>query len=227
MTDSLPARRMPCQELREVLIKALAPCPNVRGTCQNNVRWKPEEGHIPRGICGACGSLDDVELVLIVAEPGDPHDGERYPLEASPEEYLAKLHAHAWDCFEHGRDQFHRNIRSILDACFPNEGFETQMRKTWITESVLCSARKEGDSVPMVVSRTCVNAYLDAQLQLLAGRTVALLGGKAQKRARYLVRAALRGASVAPPGCNFLQAKESWKIIAINVKKRRESLTNK
>jgi hypothetical protein len=54
---------------------AFAPCPAVGRQCRD-ARWSPREGHVPRGFLGAIGQLSEVELVLVVAEPGDPLAGE-------------------------------------------------------------------------------------------------------------------------------------------------------
>ena len=217
---------MPCPELRDLVLSALAPCRHLQGACREFVTWNPTAGHIPRGTCGACGTLEEVELVLVVAEPGDPHTGETYPTEATPEEYFARFYTHQWNCLEHGRDLFHRNIRFIMESCFPGDDFHTQMRKTWITESVLCSAPVECGPLPHVVWKTCTESYLHEQLRLLEGRTIALLGGKAQQRAGSRYRA-IHCKSVAPPGCNQNDAREGWLRIAERVAERRQKTKHK
>lgn len=95
---------------------------------------------MPRGFLGAAGSLEEVELVMVFAEPGDPHEGERH-------EGMTTAYDYATFGFSTGKDLFHRNVREILSLCWPEMSFEQQMRKVWLTESVLCSARKEGGSV--------------------------------------------------------------------------------
>jgi hypothetical protein len=74
---------LPCPELLEVLLPAYRPCRNFAGTCEGRVGstpegWRPEKGHVPRGFIGAFGTLDDVKLVLVVAEPADPLPGEQH-----------------------------------------------------------------------------------------------------------------------------------------------------
>jgi hypothetical protein len=108
------------------------------------MRWAPDEGHVPRGFCGAGGTLEEVRLVLVVAEPGDPHAGERHGANPAAEGRLDSAYAYAYECFKSGKDLFHRNVRLILNLCWPDIDFDEQMRRTWITESVLCSARTEG-----------------------------------------------------------------------------------
>jgi hypothetical protein len=63
--------------LAALLAPAYAPCVELRRAC-TEMRWNPEFGHVPRGFLGAAGRLKEVELVLVFAEPGDPHDGERH-----------------------------------------------------------------------------------------------------------------------------------------------------
>jgi len=215
-------RFLPCSELRGILLPAYDPCHGFKAQC-TSMRWNPAHGHVPRGFCGALGKLSEVELVLIVAEPGDPHESESH-VANSPEEFLAAVCRYAYDCFESGTDQYHRNIRYILDRCWPGLTFAEQMRRAWITESVLCSAPIEGGSVPTAVSQCCVDSYLHKQLAALPNAVVATLGSKAQKRTAQLERALgrefIHGAAAAPPGCNFHGARESWDRIADAVRKR-------
>ncbi len=178
------------------------------------MRWNPPRGHVPRGFCGALGRLGDVQLVLIVAEPGDPHEGESCSAD-SPEEFLEATCRYTYGCFATGKDQFHRNIRErILDKCW-SKAFAEQMRRTWITESVLCSARKECGPVSAPVVKCCVNSYLEPQLAALPPLAViATLGAKAEKRTAHLEwalgREFIHAGAAAPPGCNFKGVKESW-----------------
>jgi len=62
----------PNPRIIELLLTAYEPCPSFSSACKS-MRWVPERGHIPRGFCGATGDLDEVDLVLVCAEPGDPH----------------------------------------------------------------------------------------------------------------------------------------------------------
>jgi hypothetical protein len=194
--------------IRNVLNPAFEPCAGFAGAC-SSLKWKPEVGHCPRGFLGATGDLADVELVLVFAEPGDPHPSEKHDGSIdSPLKYAEK-------CFTEGRDLFHRNVRYVLDLCFPGETIEKQLRKAWLTESVLCSAAKEGGHVPVAASRNCSARYLVPQLNLLPKAFVAAMGAKAQRR---LVEAGatnfFAAAAVAPPGASRPEAKASWLALA-------------
>jgi len=68
----------PCAELRELLLPAYAPCTHFGGACKGVAKWDTGKGYAPRGFVGALGSLDEVELVLVAAEPGDPLPGETH-----------------------------------------------------------------------------------------------------------------------------------------------------
>ena len=181
------------------------------------MRWQPEVGHIPRGLCGATSAPSDVRLVLVVAEPGDPHVNEIYHPNSLPEEMFETVCQYAYASFGTGRDQFHRNIRAILDDCWPSMSFHEQLRRTWITESVLCSASVECGAVPSAVVRNCVERYLDRELALFPNAVVASLGGKARNRMKALQRRYIRAGSVAPPGCNQRKVREPWKAIVAAV----------
>jgi hypothetical protein len=190
-------------EIAAILEPAYGPCIEFGSAC-SDMRWQPERGHVPRGFFGAVGDLTEVELVLVFSEPGDPHDDETHT-------GLDSAYARAAMGFGSGRDQFHRNVRAILDLCWPGLPFEEQMRKTWLTESVLCSAAKEGGSVPVRVSRACGNRYLLQQLAKFPTALVVALGGKAQRRLRDLgVTTFLAAGAVAPPGCNRKEIRDSW-----------------
>ena len=86
-----------------------------------------------------------------------------------------------------------------------------------ITESVLCSANTECGLVPSTVHRNCVDIYLGRELAVLPNVVIAAVGGKAHERMRRLPLPFIRVGSVAPPGCNQRQVRESWKTIAAAV----------
>lgn len=160
--------------LLDVILPAYAPCESFRAAC-SQMRWSPTEGHVPRGFCGALGAVAEVDLVLITAEPGDPLPGELHSgIESTVVYSLRGLREEV--------TPFHRNIRLILNLCFPNQSLDEQLRRTWRTNSVLCSATVEGGPVPRAVESTCMRRYLVPQLALLPHALVAALGSKAQKR---------------------------------------------
>lgn len=196
----------PTKALLQVLTPAFAPCQEFHGTC-NTMRWAPDAGHVPRGFYGALGTLAEVELILVFAEPGDPHPGEQHSGLQSAFDYAGKA-------FGTGMDLFHRNVRSILDSCWPELSFTEQMRKTWMTESVLCSAKKEGGSVPMKAAHACSKRYLKKQIELMPAALVVALGTKAETRLSAIgVENFLAVSAAAPPGANRPKARESWKAI--------------
>ena len=190
----------PNPELRTVLLAAYSPCNAFAGPC-SAMRWDPARGHVPRGFFGATSALEDVELVLVCAEPGDPHASESHA-GSSAGEMLDSAYDYAYNCFKTGTDLFHRNVQLILNLCFPGSSFDEQMRRAWITDSVLCSARVEGGSVPASAARACRSRYLEAQLDLLPNAVVAALGSKARDRLAGYGREVIPAFAAAPPGCN-------------------------
>lgn len=196
-----------------LLEPAYAPCVEFQRAC-SEMRWDPDHGHVPRGFLGASGAVEEVELVLVFAEPGDPQEGECHT-------GLESAYRYTTLCFATGKDLFHRNVRKILAMCWPTLSVEQQMRKTWLTESVLCSARKEGGFVSAAASRACGKHYLRAQLELFPKALVVALGGKAEARLKALrVVNFMRAYAAAPPGCNSHQAQQSWKQIAKELQRR-------
>jgi hypothetical protein len=208
---------LPAAKLIENLLPAYGPCPAFQLECVQ-ARWEPEKGFVPRGFLGATGSLQDVRLVLLTAEPGNPLAGEAY--HGSPLEMLEQAHGFNFDLVEHSRVRkdrnfiFHRNLRLVLDLAWPGLSLERQLQRTWITDTYLCSARTEGGSVPTAAEQRCAGSYLRQQLALFpAASLVIALGGKAKARADRIGIGAYRVFSVAPPGCHRRAARSSWEEI--------------
>ena len=76
---------LPASEPIENLLPAYVPCAALQHEC-SSAWWDPGKGYVPRGLPGAVGSLQDVRLVLLTAEPGDPLTDETYY--GSPAEML-------------------------------------------------------------------------------------------------------------------------------------------
>ena len=148
-------------KLEDVLLKAYGPCLAFVGAC-SEMRWDTARGHVPRGFCGAAGELVEVKLVLVCAEPGDPHSDEHYG-GGNSQSQLQRAYLHAYKSYREGTDLFHRNIRLILGLCWPDCTFDQQLRKTWLVDSVLCSARTEGGRVSGTVESECRRRYLERQ----------------------------------------------------------------
>jgi len=206
-------------KLNQTLAAVLGPayrCPAFDTSCTDR-RWDPPEGHVPIGFAGALGSLSEVELVLVVAEPGDPH--------GEPHTGLRSAYDHAMDCFRAGRDPFHQNVMRILELCWPGPGvsFDDRWRKTWLTESVLCAAEVQGGRAPSRVVQECGARYLRPQLSLLSQALVVALGAAARER---LVSLGIVGFAEAdhPSTRRFPQSLESWKRIPQALRRHRQGL---
>lgn len=205
----------PASDVLRLLQPAFEPCVGFQGrACAQNT-WDPQAGHVPRGFCGAVGGANEIRLVLVCAEPGDPHPSENHASDGTPEGRLDSVSRYAWECVRNGNDRFHKNLRTILDLCWPGTDFETQMRRTWITDSVLCSAKKEGGRIPVAVERECANRFLLPQIGLFPGAIVAALGKKAEHRMRQAgIGDFVAVGTAAPPGCNQTGVRESWHHLA-------------
>lgn len=167
----------------------MAPCPHFAGVCATHCTWRPAAGHIPRGFVGGNGPSKNIRLILVNAEPGDPADDERY--EEPSTEWVSSHSKIVEGMLENdslrrgGRPApFHRNLRKILNLCWPEVPLARQLEVTWITEAVLCSARASGGKVIKEVERTCVETYLAPQIGILSNAFVLALGGKAKARLR-------------------------------------------
>lgn len=202
-------------ELQAILAPAYPCSEMLSGACFGKMLWNPAQGHVPRGFVGATGELSEVQLVLVVAEPGPP---------ATDEEHsglLQSAYDYAVESFRAAKGVFHQNVRSILDLCWPGLSFDEQLRRFWLTESVLCSAESALGRVPRQVEHACGHRYLLRQLKLFPSALVVGLGGKSHQRLKQLgVRDFLRVHAVAPPAGNKPKSKETWKRIPIGLRSR-------
>ncbi|MBG6180495.1 hypothetical protein [Arthrobacter sp. CAN_A1] len=206
----------PDDKLSALLREAYQPCSNF-GTCRE-AQWDPESGHIPRGFLGATGALDDVELVMVFAEPGHPHRGEVYDSEDSPDTLLENGMRHAYESFANGTDLFHRNVRWFMGQLYPDLTFDEQLRHVWLTDGRLCSIDNE---IGRVSGRICAERYLRAELEMLPNATVVAFGGKAHDYVRRLKIEYVKAYALAPPGANHKPARPSWEKALEVIESRR------
>lgn len=220
MMASMPTglRYAPCPELVEVLAPAYR-CRQFDEACAGNARWDPSAGFVPRGFIGALGRLRDVRLVLLLAEPGNGLPGETHPFDGDPRALIEDLGRYVFEQFDRRPTLFHRNIRYILDQCWPGTSLREQLTRTWVTETYLCSAVGSTAPVPLRSWTACRRTYLEPQLELLCDRVIVALGGKAWQRAptSTLIH---RAFSPAPPGCNQRGARASWDAVGALVRQK-------
>ena len=60
---------LPHPTIRKLILTAFQPC-KYFGTCVE-ANYQPGSGHVPRGFLGATANLEDVEAVIVLAEPVD------------------------------------------------------------------------------------------------------------------------------------------------------------
>lgn len=202
---------LPSPQLVRILLPAFAPCQHFGDSCAGIATWAPENGHVPRGFIGAFGSLEEIDLVLVIAEPGDPLKGEHHDVEGTdPEAVINRVAGYVFEQFETQRTQFQRNLRRILDGCWPDMPLRDQLRRTWVTESYLCSAPRESGPVPWASAKACVQDYLAQEVDLLADRAIVACGRKAQRRLRLVGGEYLEVGAVAPPAGNLPRVRAEW-----------------
>lgn len=204
----MPSHRLPCPELLSVLRPAYLPCCHF-GDCAEAV-WSPERGHVPRGYLGATARAENVRLVLVFAEPGDPQPSEVYSAANcgnKPDDMIKAVTETSYRCFRTGQDLFHRNVRWFLSSAFPGLSFDQQLQLTWLTEGRLCSFAAETGGRK---DRRCAQHYLERQLDALPNAQVVAAGGKAQDYLRKMRRRFIPCYAFAPPGANHKPARPSW-----------------
>ena len=206
----------PNSALIDLLQDAYAPCKNF-GVCRE-ARWQPANGHIPRGFLGATGELSEVELIMVFAEPGIPHDEERYDPKAHSTDLLLAGVEHTYKCFSTGTDLFHRNTRWFLDQLYPDLSFDEQLRHIWMTEGRLCSIANE---IGNTRDRTCAKHYLSRQLDMLPNATTVAFSRKAHHYMRGMDTDWVKAFALSPPGAKQTKARPSWAEAIAKVKARR------
>jgi hypothetical protein len=157
-------------------------------------------------------------LVLVSAQPGSPYEGERHDGHNSPHEYANSAYGYSTRVLLDSKKPFQRNVRHLLDLCWPDTPFDKQLRAVWLTQSVLCTPRKQ---VSRRVCETCGERYLRAQLALFPNALVVALGNDPRDRLRAIgVTDFLAVAAVGPPEGNKRRARESWRQIPMELRRR-------
>ena len=132
---------LPAVELVDLLKSAYGPCPEFKDACRDFARWALGRGHVPRGYIGACGTLDEVEVILLLAEPGDPFDGDKYSGGLGASDFVNRASQNTRRSYEQHATGFHANMWKILNLLFPGAGLDEQLRRVWIGETYLCPRR--------------------------------------------------------------------------------------
>ena len=241
-TRQTMAPKKPCDELTEILIPAYAAeiadnpncCASANSAC-SCMKAHFKNGLLARGYTGAFGKIEDVELVLVLAEPGNPTDyetvGKKNPkhiIADSADEIFRKWIAA-------GATPFHRNLQTILAECWKKSDCWNQtvsqspeiMRRTWITESVLCSAAGSTKRIEKSVEMECAKNFLLPQLLKIFQKSlhrpfIVALGGKAAKRMEQSnIDFDFKAAAPGLPGGNFPESKASWKKLGAKFRQQR------
>ena len=184
-------RFTPDQRLVEILQESYRPCPGFHGQCRIVATWDPVAGHILRAFVGALGTVEEVRVVIVTAQPALPLPEEPALYSGLTQgEMLEMTCKHTFECFRDNRQTYHQGIRNLLDQIFqPNRSLEDQLRQAWITQTYLCSAPGgEGSRIHMPEARECGERYLTRQLSLFGNLPVIVLGGDAQRRLRVIYR---------------------------------------
>lgn len=207
---------LPNDRILSAVLDAYRPCSNF-GICRE-AKWDPAIGHVPRGILGATGAPEEVEVVMVFSEPGHPHQGEGHDVGLGPLGLLQSAMQHTYNCYRSRLDPFHRNVRWFLSELYPDLTFDQQLRHVWLTEGRLCSIENEIGSTK---DRTCASHYLVRQLKVLPNASVIAFGRKAQHYLSGIGVAFIRAFAFAPPGANSIRARPSWEAALEEIRARR------
>ena len=172
----------------KILRWAYGPCCGFGGACSGTAKWKPECGHVPRGFVGALGRIREIKVVILLDKPGQPFWDEEY-LGKSKLAKLKQTSKFTFSAIEDEASPFQKRLKYLLNYLFLDiqDQLDLQLRKTWITETYLCSIRPSKKDAPPLAKQECVDRYLAPQLDLLSERPVIALGGIAYKQAQELI----------------------------------------
>ena len=180
------------QEVRTILKEIYEGC--VDGRCPCGLEFDPKEGLVPRGVAGAEGGCDAVELVVVGINPGRPKGDEpaRYAKawsdsSASPDMQIDRLidATTNWTDSPYagkkdkGRGQYHKNLNKYLRCCLGvNDKAEDILDRVYFTELVKCSTDGKEVFSPKYrrATRTCATRWLAKELLLFPNKPVVALG---------------------------------------------------
>ena len=185
-------------------------CRHVRshgGSCPES-RWHPETGHVPRGFLGATDTLDDVELIMVLAEPGNPQGDESYDPALYGAAMAKQTMAFVFRCYAEKRGPVQKHGRWFLDQRFPGMSFTDQLRHVWITEARLCSLDEAGGAATAEHYLACGRDYLASQLALLPRARIVAFGSKAKAAMKRRGRSFIDAHALAPR--NVTTARATW-----------------
>ena len=185
------------------------------GICRD-AQHDPSAGHVPRGFSGATGTLDEVLLIMVMAEPGFPLGDETYS--GDPATDLKTLLSSRY--LRTGENLIHRNVVNFLNSVFPMfaGNFDELLRRVWLTKSRHCSIAEEIGQIPKRERLICSQKHLVEQVGLFPNAIVLLAGTKAGQ-ARGLVDNAIQCGAFAPPGCNHFKVRQSHADAAEKVRR--------
>jgi hypothetical protein len=93
------------------------------------MRWNPKAGHVPRGFCGAISTPDDVKLVLITAEPGDPHAEENHEDNRTVNGRFNSATNYVWNCYAVNGVEIFFTATYVISLIFAGQSWKATSRK--------------------------------------------------------------------------------------------------
>jgi hypothetical protein len=181
-----------CSELSKIMSSLYPRCQYFDTRCKAKVKeWNNDESSFAQGYCGGFGSVENIELIFVLAEPAttDKVDKNyRDAIKIPDPDYMVNVITNDVASVIENADgkKFHGNMRAILKGIYPDDTWTAIFRKVWITEAVLCQAKINGAQIPRDCEMTCAEKYLTRQIDVIrAGRNsakVIALGDKAYRR---------------------------------------------
>ena len=207
----------PARDVVRVLERAFK-CPGFDDPC-SELTWEPEDGFFPRGFGGPTGEAGDVELVLVLDHPPPPAPADYPARETEPTGFIEWVCRRTYLELSRADTLYHRNLRYILDQCFPGSSLSEQFRRTWITRTILCPEPGDVDEIPTSAAVECRTRFLEPQLDLFRGARVVALGRRTALRLRSHP-GLLSGEHPGPPACNRRGVREGWDRLAERFRSR-------
>jgi hypothetical protein len=198
---------LPNKQLVRILEQAY-PCAGFETSCRS-MCWEPLKGLTPAGYIGATHSIGEVEVMFVLSEPYEA--AERQPLapDTTPFQHVTHSCRQLYLGLMAQQDQFHRNLRFILEQFFPNLELNDQLKRCWITPTILCSTAHDSSALSEDVFRQCRRQFFIKQLQLFPRATKVALGSKAAEFLKPYCEF-LSATQPSPPACNHRGTREGW-----------------
>lgn len=181
-------------------------------------------GHRPRHIAGNITNPDDVQVILLLAEPGSsPGEEEKHCPQSSWLDDVTCDGLGNGGCRVRYDDKakrlYEKNPRDFIQMIWPADRYVDRMKKVIITNSFWMQGHSSGGSIP-VRAIDDFSVHLKSIISSFPNAIVVASGLKAINRARRANVEVLEMGSLMPPGSNQALVRDTWRVTADIVRRK-------